>query len=505
MQKILSIQAIRQADEITILQEPVASVDLMERAASKCFDWLKSRLDKDRCIKIFCGQGNNGGDGLAIGRMLADSSFNVELYLIIHSEHSSPDYQVNLQRSREQALIKEYIIDNEHDIPIIEPDCLLIDALFGSGLTKDVEGLPAKLVQAMNSSGAVIISIDVPSGLRGDEPSSGQIVKADYTLSFQVPKLAFFFPENDLYIGEWHVLPIGLSARFIEDVPSKDFLIDADDLRPLLKTRHKYEHKGSFGHGLLISGGFGKMGASILASRAALRSGAGLVTAHIPSLGNTIIQTAVPEAMTSNDPSPAHFSMVPALGKFNAIACGPGIGTHDETATALKLLIQNTTVPLILDADALNILSENQTWLGFLPSNSILTPHVKEFERITGKCTDSFERHEKQREFSKKYGVYVVLKGAYTCISFPNGDCYFNPVGNPGMATGGSGDVLTGILLGLMARGYTSSSSCLLGTYLHGYAGDIAAQRKGMESMIAGDIIDCLPGSFQSLTDQGTD
>ncbi len=501
MQKVLSIPQIREADALTIQLEPVSSVDLMERAATQCYNWIQDRLKPDVRIKIFCGTGNNGGDGLVIARLLAEASFPVSVYIVHCMSSTSPDFLTNLQRLKEQDIAEIINIETEKEIQDIDPEDILIDALFGSGLTRALDGLAATQVEIMNKSGAVIISIDIPSGLSGDAPVSGPVIHADYTLGFEVPKLAFFFPENEQYLGEWHILPIGLLPQYLLDVGCQDYLLETDDLCRLMKPRRKFDHKGSYGHGLLIAGSYGKMGASILASEAALRSGAGLITTHIPSLGNAIIQSSVPESMVSIDPSPTHFSMLPDLKPYNAIACGPGIGTQDVTAASLKLLIQNAGMPLILDADALNILSENPTWLSFLPENTILTPHLKEFERLAGKSADWKERHEKQRAFSLKYGVYIVLKGAFSCISFPDGSCYFNPNGNPGMATGGSGDVLTGILLGLRTRGYSNATSCLLGTYLHGLAGDMAAQKKGMESLIAGDIIENLADSFLFLQD----
>jgi NAD(P)H-hydrate epimerase len=241
------------------------------------------------------------------------------------------------------------------------------------------------------------------------------------------------------------------------------------------------------------------MGAAVLAAKACLRSGPGLVTAHIPRSGNTILQTAVPEAMLFLDADEDIFSGIPDLSGYSSIAIGPGIGQADATRRALKHLIQNSNLPLIFDADALNILGESKTWISFIPKGSIFTPHPKEFERLVGKSSDDFERNKIQREFSIKHGVYVVLKGAHTAITTPDGNCYFNTTGNPGMATGGSGDVLTGILAGIKAQGYSSLETCLLGVYIHGLAGDFAAEERGHEALIAGDIIQHLGNAFLSL------
>lgn len=342
----------------------------------------------------------------------------------------------------------------------------------------------------------------MPSGLFADMSTAATestIVKADYTLSFQFPKYCFFFAENDHYIGEWHILPIGLHPDYIDSVEVRNFFLLKKEINSLLRKRNKFSHKGNYGHGLLISGSYGKMGAAVLASKAALRAGIGLITTHIPKNGYEIIQTGVPENMVSIDGSDTVFSEVPDISQYNAIAIGPGLGKEKATQQALKLLIQNSSVPIIFDADAINILGENKTWISFIPKGSVFTPHPKEFERLVGKWPDEFERNEMQREFSFKYNCFVVLKGAYTAVTSPDGNCYFNSTGNPGMATGGSGDVLTGIILGLMAQGYTPLASCLIGVYLHGFAADKAIKKTGEEAMIASDIIEYLGKAYKSI------
>ena len=500
--KILPIEKIRKADAYTIAHEPISDINLMERAATEIHDWILAKTSSKKPIKIFCGLGNNGGDGFALGRMLSVSGFQVTVFVIKYSDKMSDSCQINHQRILKTKNVKLIEIRENNSLPQISNDDLVIDAIFGSGLTRPVSGFLAEVVGYINKSGAIKISIDAPSGFFCDSTNrenKGAILKADYTLSFQFPKLGFLFPENDILVGQWVVLPIGLHTGFIEKVQVDNFFVRARDCRPLLKTRPKFSHKGTFGHGLLIAGGYGKMGAAVLAAKAGLKSGAGLITAHIPEKGNTIIQTAVPEAMVNIDPDKKFFSEVPQLAKYNAIAIGPGIGTGKVTEKALKALIQNTAVPLIFDADASNILSENKTWIPFVPPGSIYTPHPGEFQRLIGKASDDFERNKMQRDFSIKNQAYVILKGAHTAITCPDGSCYFNSTGNPGMATGGSGDVLTGILLGLRAQGYSPKTASILGVYLHGLAGDIAAEKKGYESLIAGDIIDNLGRAFKKL------
>lgn len=497
--KILPVETIREADAYTIANEPVKSVDLMERAARKCFKWLKKRVDDERPVKIFCGLGNNGGDGLVIARLMGQVNSNVSVYVIRYSDKCSDDFQVNHNRLKE-VHVNCFDLKEGDDLPGIDQEDVVIDAIFGSGLSKPVKGLPARVIRHINESRALIVSIDMSSGLFCDDHTDtkdGAVIQADYTLSFQFPKLAFMFPENDNHIGEWEILNIGLDAEFVRRVDTKNIFLTRKMIGTLLKPRTKFSHKGHFGHALLIAGSYGKMGASVLASEACLRSGVGLLHTHTPSKGCTVIQNSVPEAMVSIDPEEDYFSAVPELGLFTAIGIGPGTGFNAKTKNALKLLIQNATVPLLFDADALTILGENKTWIPFIPKNSVFTPHPKEFERLVGKAKDDFHRNELQREFCLKNNAYVVLKGAHTSICGPDGRCFFNSTGNPGMATGGSGDVLTGLILGFLAQKYHPRDACLLGVYLHGMAGDLAAVKMGMESMIAGDIIKNIGKAFK--------
>lgn len=355
-------------------------------------------------------------------------------------------------------------------------------------------------INIINASDSVVISIDIPSGLFADQNSTDEavnIVMADYTLSFEFPKYAFFIAENNEYVGDWHVLSIGLHSDFINSTQVKNYMLTASSCFKLLKARNKFSHKGTFGHGLLISGSIGKMGSTVLAAKACLKTGIGLLTSHIPYSGNIILQTAVPELMVNLDRFENYISEIPDLSNYNAIAIGPGIGTQEQSQNALKLLIQNSNLPLVFDADAINILAENNTWLGFVTPNSILTPHPKEFDRLAGKSMNDFERLETVKDFSVKYQVFVILKGAHSAIACPTGECYFNSTGNPGMATAGSGDALTGMILSLLAQNYSPMEACLLGVFLHGYAGDLAAKKLGYESLIASDIIKYIGKAFK--------
>ncbi len=502
MIKILPIEKVREGDNYTIEHEPIASINLMERAAKRLSGWINKNIKTATKINIVCGPGNNGGDGLALARSLADKDYFTEVYLYNPKGELSTDNETNLNRLQRVKEVKIHTIENEGDLPEFSSGEVIIDALFGSGLAREVTGLPAKIIDRINSSGSFVISIDSPSGLFSDKTSDSKnnaIVRADYTLTFQFPKLGFMFADNAPYMGKWEVLNIRIHDDFINKAATKDFYLQREDIQGIIKSRQKFSHKGHFGHALLVSGAYGKMGAAVLASRACLRTGAGLLTTHIPKLGYDILQTAVPEAMTSLDESDECFTQIKDIQHYQAIGTGPGIGTDKQTQNALKLLIQNSSNPILFDADAINILAENKTWISFVPKNSIFTPHPKEFERLTGKTSNDFETLEKQKEFSVKYGVYVVLKGAHTCISTPEGNAFFNSTGNPGMATAGSGDVLTGIILGLLSQSYSPFNACLIGVYLHGLAGDVAADEQGWESLIASDIIKHIGTAYNQL------
>lgn len=493
--KIPTIQTARAADAYTIENEPISSVDLMERAATQIYFWLMRNLkSKEVSIKIFCGMGNNGGDGLVLARLLATNDIFAQVYIVHVSDNFSHDCEVNYERLKEIPEVPMYGIFSKEDFPKIDDNDIIIDALFGSGLSRPLEGLAAEMVNHINDNQAIRIAIDIASGLYGDSIGipTNPIVRADYTVSMQFPKMAFLYPENEPYVGKWEVLDIKIHPDYIENVETANFYTTLDVIKPLLHKRGKHSHKGTYGHALLISGSTGKTGAALLASEACLRSGVGLLTTHLPKSAMLPLQIYLPEAMISPDKSDNCFSQVPDLQPYNAVGAGPGLGKSKETANALKRLIQEAKVPMVLDADALNIISENKTWLSFLPERTIITPHPKEFERLFGKTENSQQRLELQREMSKQYNIIIVLKGANTSITFPNGSCFFNSTGNPGMATAGSGDVLTGIILSLLAQRYTPEEAAIIGVFMHGRAGDKAAEKLGMEAMIARDITNSL-------------
>ncbi|MDP4207659.1 MAG: NAD(P)H-hydrate dehydratase [Bacteroidota bacterium] len=500
--KILTAEQIRNADAYTIEHEPISSVDLMERAARCCAKWIRENLSSFCTIKIFTGPGNNGGDGLAVARKLCEEGLDVYVFMLAPSDKLSPDSLVNYKRLTDSYSAVGVSEIESNRLPEISKNDLIIDALFGSGLSRPLSGLAATVVNHINQSGATVLSIDIPSGLFSEANTPdriGLIICADYTLTFQMPKLSFLFAENEAYTGQWTTLDIGLLAEGINGQSSPYFVVEKKDIAMILHRRRKFSHKGTFGHALLMAGSYGKIGAEILSAKACLRTGVGLLTTHVVSKGYAIMQTAVPEAMVSIDPNANIILVLPDNNKYSAIGIGPGIGTDPETGKVLHALLQQSKVPLVLDADALNLLACQRGWMDNLPPYSILTPHPGEFDRLAGKSVNGYERHLRQIEFAKKYQVIVVLKGAYTSIVTPDGLCWFNSSGNPGMATAGSGDVLTGIILSLLAQGYLPVQAALIGVYLHGLAGDLAANQYGEEALIASDIINHLGEAFKAV------
>jgi ADP-dependent NAD(P)H-hydrate dehydratase / NAD(P)H-hydrate epimerase len=497
--KIFATKQIAEIDKFTIENEPIADIDLMERAAMQITNWLVQRFSTEQKMVFLAGPGNNGGDALAIARQMAYFDYNCEAYLLNFGKDLKGSPAINWKRLEDQGKVKLVKIGQAEDFPKTEPADVLIDGLFGSGLSRPLEGLPAGVVKKMNALPNTTVAIDIPSGMMGEDNSGTNpehIVRANFTLTFQFPKISFLFAENELFTGIWEVLPIGLHPEGIAQTLSDFYFIEKKDIKGMIPARSKFAHKGTFGHALLIAGSCGKMGASVLASKACLRSGVGLLTAHVPHFGYSIIQTTVPEAMVSIDDHDSIFTGMPDLTPFTAIGVGPGIGLKSNTKKALKELFEKAKVPLVLDADALNILAENKDWLHDLPENSILTPHPGEFKRLAGESENSWQQIQKQLQMAKELKVIIVLKGAFTTITLPNGKLYFNSTGNPGMATAGSGDSLTGIILGLVAQHIPPEHAAIAGVFLHGLAGDLAACNTSENALIAGDITDFLGEAF---------
>lgn len=504
--KIFTSNQIHELDQYTIAHEPIESINLMERAAKALARAITERWTNKTPVVVFAGPGNNGGDALAVSRMLVEMGYQVQVYLFNTNNRLSDDCAVNKKRLQENKRVKAFHeVMTEFDPPRLDADTLVVDGLFGSGLNKPMAGGYASLVKYINASPAKVVSIDVPSGLMTEDNTyniRANIIRATLTLTFQQPKLSFLFDENQSFIGELQVLDIRISKEGMEQTDALYRIVEEEEVRGKMLRRSPFAHKGQMGHALLVAGSYGMGGAAILASKACLRSGVGKLTVHTPKKNNLLMQMAVPEAVVQLDMEETIFGEPVDTEDYNVLGIGPGLGTNEQTAIALISQLRRTQCPIVADADALNILANHRAWVQQLPKNIILTPHVKEFDRISGHSSDSYERLSKARELARKLQGYILLKGHYSALCLPDGHVLFNSTGNAGMATAGSGDVLTGIITGLLARGYRHEDACIVGMYIHGLAGDYAAEEMGMESMVASDIIRCLPKAFAHLMDR---
>lgn len=504
--KIFTATQIRELDRFTIEHEPIKSVDLMERAARALTWTISETWSNEVPFVVFAGPGNNGGDALAVARMLAEKGYKLSVYLFNISNKLSEDCAINRQRIVDSNRIKSFTeVKDEFDPPRLEKGTVIIDGLFGSGLNKPLAGGFASLVRYINKSQAEVVSIDMPSGLMAEDNTYNigtNIIQADLTLTLQHKKLAFLFAENQQFIGKLKVLDIRLSKEGEEILWTRYSIAEENDIRKLLLKRNEFAHKGEMGHALLLAGCHGMAGSAILAARACLRAGSGKVTVRTARRNNDIMQISVPEAIVSADKEDHHISEALPMEDYDAVGIGPGIGTNEHTAIAIITQIRRSQVPIVLDADALNILASHRAWLQQLPPGVIMTPHPKEMERMAGnRFSNSYERLCKAQDMAEQLKAYILLKGKYTALCTPDGNIIFNSTGNAGMATAGSGDVLTGIITGLLARGYQKGDACLLGMYLHGLAGDLVARELGEESLMASDIIAFLPKAFNRLND----
>ncbi|OSZ81727.1 hypothetical protein CAP35_00210 [Chitinophagaceae bacterium IBVUCB1] len=488
--KIFSASQIKACDAYTIHAAHITSINLMERAAAACTEWLIANMPKDSIYILLCGSGNNGGDGLAIARMLHQTGYSVKAFLLNFSGQLSEDCQTNLQRlqSIDNNLVE--LLQPDVFITDIPSNIIIIDAILGTGLNRAVEGWIAQFIDHINQLTNTKIAIDIPSGMPADmiPANEGDILKVNHTLSFQLYKRTFLHPETGSYAGKITLLDIGLHPTFIASTHTNYQTIDEEKIKTLYKKRAPFTHKGDYGTALIVAGSNGMIGAATLAAKATLRSGAGKVKVLLPQIGYGIVQSSVPEAMciTSGE---NHISKINCPADAQCIGIGPGIGTHDYTIKAFADFIEQHKNPLVLDADALNILAKQPELLHKVPAGSILTPHPKEYERLFGKTNNTMQQAEHARTQAMRYNIYIILKGHHTAIATPEGECWYCTNGNAGMATAGSGDVLTGIVTGLMAQGYNSYDAALLGVYLHAKAGDLAASKYGQQGMIAGDII----------------
>ena len=501
--KIFTTAQIRELDKYTIEHEPIASLDLMERAARALTQAVTREWPATKPIVIFAGPGNNGGDALAMARLLSEQNYEVSVYLFNISGQLSSDCAANKQRLLDSRRLKNFVeVSMEFDPPLLDGNTLVIDGLFGSGLNKPLAGGFASLVKYINSAQAKVISIDVPSGLMTEDNEynvRANIIRADITLTLQQPKLSFLFSENQQFIGQLRVLDIKLSKEGMAKIEAPFTMIEKSEVCERLLDRSPFAHKGQMGTALMIAGCYGMAGAAVLAAKACMRSGVGKVVVNTPRRNIPILQAAIPEAIVQSGSEETIFAETVDTEDYQAMGIGPGLGQSEQTAIALIAQLRRAQCPIVVDADALNILASHRAWMQQLPKGIILTPHPKELDRLEGHSADTYERLTKARNLAERLKGYVILKGHHTAICCPDGHIMFNSTGNAGMATAGSGDVLTGVLTGLLARGYKPLDACVVGVYLHGLAGDLAARELGEESLIASDIISHLGKAFCEL------
>lgn len=501
MKKIFNADQIRQIDRCTIQNQGITSLDLMERASLAVYEIIKGKLDPSKSIFVFAGSGNNGGDGLAVARMLTMNNFNLRVYMVATSGNLSHDCSVNKERLKKLITVSE--IKNEDDIPSISPGSIVIDALLGVGVNRPIEGLNKILVKRINESNSIVYSIDMPSGLfveNNSENEPNTVIKAHEILTFQAPKLSMLLPDNNSFHKISTIVNIELCDKCINEESSDYYWIEESDVSALVKSRNRFSHKGNYGRAFIVSGMEGKIGASILTAKACLRTGVGLLTMHVPLCGLNVLQTSIPESMVDPDRNEHHVTQVDFDLSNQTLGIGPGMGVERESAELLKNLLSKATKPVVLDADALNIIAQNETMARLIPQNSILTPHPVEFDRLVAQdFSTAYERLQSARDFAKRLNIFIVLKGAYSATITPTREVFFNSTGNPGMATGGSGDVLTGMITSLLAQGYLPKDAAILANYLHGLAGDLAIKLTSEESLIASDIISHIGKAFKII------
>ncbi len=498
--KIFSANQIYKADEFTIKKQQISSNELMERVAIQIFNWMHLRLQGAPVkIQIFCGIGNNGGDGIAVARHLQEHGYSIEVHVVNYSEKRSDDFLKNLERLKDRKIWPNFI-NSDSELPEISPEDIVLDAIFGIGLNRNPDAWVVSLMKHINNSKAFVLSVDLPSGLFTDRipESENGVIKANHVLTFQTPKLVFFLPETGVYCNQWEIIDIGIDAEYI-GITEVDFeLIGKNEVLPIYMPREKYSHKGTFGHALIIGGSYGKIGSVQLSSKACLVAGSGLVTALVPKCGYIPFQTALPEIMILTSKGENVISEIDHELNPTVIGIGMGLGTSNEIENAFEEFLNSNKTALVVDADGLNLLSKNKKLLEKLPPKTVLTPHPKELQRLIGGWKDDFDKLEKAKAFSLKYNCVLVIKGANT-ITLYEGKGYINTTGNPGMATAGSGDVLTGVITSLIAQNYDPLKAAIFGVYLHGKSGDIAVETLGYQSLIASSIVNTIGDAYIDL------
>ncbi|WP_185855520.1 NAD(P)H-hydrate dehydratase [Blattabacterium cuenoti] len=510
--KILSSNQIRKIDKFHVETKLISHVKLMDIAAKSCFNWINKYCKiKNKSFTILVGNGNNGGDGLALSIILYLHGISVTVYIINISNNFSNEFRIYKNKILKYK-IKIYNIYENDIFPVIKKEKnYLIDAIFGIGLNRELNKYWKNFIHYININKTKfesVISIDIPSGIFIEKNNNDfkSIIKADHTLTFQTPKIPFFLPEYENFIGQWHLLDIGWKNEYLKNIHTKNYFLDNIFIKKIIKKRKKFSHKGNYGHGIIIGGSYGMIGSMILSGKASIRCGIGKLTMYVPYCGYQIIQSTVPEAILKTDKKKYFINNnnITIPYDIKAIGIGMGIGTNINTIYALESFLlkckkEIPMIPMVIDADAINILSKKQELLSILPKNVILTPHPKEFYRLFGKWKNDYNKLSLLRKISEKYKIFLILKGAHTIISTPDGILYFNSTGNPGLSTAGSGDVLSGIIVSFLSQGYSLNNSCAISVYLHGLSGDIAKKQLGEESIISTDIIDNIPNAFQKI------
>jgi len=499
MLPLLTSAQIREADAYTIANEPIASIDLMERASKAFVGWFVNHFpDKKQAISVYCGTGNNGGDGLAIARMLDDHQFkNLDVKIARFSEKATDDFNTNLKKIQQTKVHLSEIGEGE-TLPE-EFGEVIIDALLGSGLNKPLSGDYKRLVDDLNGLKRTVVAVDVPTGLftDGEMPTDGVVLKADLVITFQAPKISFLLPESGPYIKCWEVVNIGIDEKFVQSLDSPYQAVEEKDIRKMLKPRHRFSNKGTYGHALIVAGQPETMGAALLCASACVYTGAGLTTACVPQSGLTALNSYMPEIMAIV----RHNQEIPEIewDKFNTMGIGPGLGKDQYALDLMIHILTNYKKPIVIDADALNLLSAHKEFWNVVPENSVLTPHMKEFDRLFGEHENWWQRIQTGIKKAKDHQLYILLKNDHTIIITPQGKVYFNTTSNPAMASGGMGDVLTGIITSLLAQRYSPKDACIIGAYIHGKAGDELALPNRANVVLPGQVAARLPFTMAKL------
>ncbi|MDE5972077.1 MAG: NAD(P)H-hydrate dehydratase [Muribaculaceae bacterium] len=502
--KIFTTEQLREIDRATIEADGITALQLIERMAEGVTAEVIGMLHANMRIAIFAGPGNNGADALAVARLLVAQGYRPAVFLFNRGgDRLSAECAECKRKLLEMGADVDFTeVTGLFNLPPLSRHDLVVDGLFGSGLREGLTGGFREMVKYINDSGATIVSIDVPSGLFGDwNPKSvhRNMIHATVTLSAQFPRLSFMMADNAAIVGRWKTIDIGLNPSVIRRTSAPFHLVEHSDVSRILKPRQPFCSKADFGSLMLVAGSYGMMGAAVMAAKGALRAGVGKVTVYSPRCGFDVMQSAVPEAMFQAANSDIFISDIRPQHECTTVALGPGIGSRDETVSALENFLKRQEQPVVLDADALNCIARQQNLMHMVPVLSVLTPHAAEFDRMFGPQPCAEARLVKAIEVSRYHNVLIVLKGRYTTVIRPDGRLYFNSSGNAAMATPGSGDVLTGVIAALMAQGYKPEVAALAGVYIHGLAGDIAAEAEGQYGVTAGDIAANIGRAIKSL------